>query len=217
MTKQASGDSWKNETIPQKQYELASKELEDLRNNKPHIVWQTICDVINEHIPEDITGVFDVGCASGYFHEVFRRLLKNNVGYVGADYSKEMIKLAKKNYPDCYFFNVDVRDIELPDKSQNFVFSNAVLEHVPEWKKGLSELCRITAKYLMLSKMPADEEAFSTKQKEIYGGVPAFFNKFNRTEIVELVLKEGFELVCEKKTHPTPNNIYRIFVFKRGE
>jgi ubiquinone/menaquinone biosynthesis C-methylase UbiE len=217
MAGQATGESWKNETIPNKQYALANKELEDLRNGKPNIVWQTICDTINEHIPEEINTILDLGCASGYFHEVFRRLLKNNFAYVGADYSKEMIKLANKNYPDVGFINFDVRCIELPDRSQDFVFSNAVLEHVPEWKKGLSELCRITDKYLMLSKMPADKNIFRTQQKKIYDGVPVFFNKFNYEEIIEIVSSEGFELICEKKTHPAPNNIYRIFVFRRGE
>jgi len=213
----ATGDSWKHEEIPKRQYELTSKELDDLKNNEPHIVWQTICDTINEHIPSEIKTVLDFGCASGYFYDVFRHLLKNILGYVGADYSDEMVKLARQNYPDVYFFVDDVRNITLPDKSQDFVFSNAVLEHVPEWRKGFTELCRITSKYLMLSKMPTDDESFSTIEKEIYGGIPVFFNKFNRSDIIELARNEGFSLVCEKKTHPAANNIYRIFVFKREE
>lgn len=216
MSKAASGETWKDQSIPLKQYEIASKELDELRGGKPNVVWETICTTINTHITDKTLNIIDVGCASGYFYEVFTQLLHADISYMGVDYSEEMIKLASKNYPGVNFSNIDIRNIDLPDKSYDLVFSNAVLEHVPEWQRGLDELCRIANKYLILSKMPAHDGPFRTEQREIYGGVPVFFNKFDRQEIIQLVLNAGFNFVYETKTHPSASNIYRIFIFKRG-
>lgn len=212
----ASESSWQDQGIPQKQYEIAKKELADLRAGNPNIVWKNISEAINENIPDEINSIVDIGCASGYFYEVFGSLLSKKYNYSGYDYSSAMIKLAKENYPDVQFNIADVTKLPFDDKSHEFVFSNAVLEHVPEWKKGLLELCRVAGKYLVLSKMPGtNNNIFYTEQKEIYGGIPVFFNKFNKEEIIEIVLDQGFQLIHDRKTNPNPNNVYRIFVFER--
>jgi len=213
----ASGETWKDKSIPVDQYEIVKQEVKDLKAGKPNQTWKTIQRVMLEHLPEQRLNLIDIGCASGYFYEIFTLLFKNKFKYTGADYSDEMLKLAKKNYPAIKVKKIDVRDISLPDCSYDVVFSNAVLEHVPEWKQGLLELARVAGKYLILSKTPVIDGDFKTEQKYIYGGVPVFFNNFNRDEFVQIVLDQGFQLICEEKTHPHPNNIYKIFIFKREE
>lgn len=208
-------NNWKAEKIPERQYEIAGKELGALRNGKPHVAWENICEAVDENIPGEVLNITDIGCASGYFYEVFQTLLEREISYVGYDYSSAMIKLAEENYPNITFGVADITNLAMDDQSLEIVFSSAVLEHVPKWKEGLLELCRVSGKYLVLSKMPVTDEPFATERKEIYGGVTVPFNKFNREEVVNTVLDQGFKLLHERKVYPK-NEVYKIFVFERA-
>lgn len=60
---------------------------------------------------------------------------------------------------------LDLTDIDLPDRSEDIVFCNHVLEHVPDYKKALSELHRIIREggKLIIS-FPIDDEAETVRE-----------------------------------------------------
>ena len=208
------GEVWKAAGIPQEQYKIASKELQDMREGRVHAVWQSAIDAL-KLIEEDGLSLLDMGCASGYFYEIFNTLLPGKFQYNGADFSQAMIDLAQQNYPDANYEVIDIRNIDKPSRKYDVVFSSAVLEHVPEWHQGLMELCRVAQKYLVLHKTPMEGVKPTHHSKKQVYNVEIIFNRFNRTEFVDAVISQGFELIHEEKTNPKSNNGYKVLVFRR--
>ena len=175
-------DSWKSENIPEKQYEIVKRALEDFRGGKTLAVWETVLNFLKTLEGKELF-LLDAGCASGYFYELFSSVLPGKFKYMGGDYSEHMINLAKKNYPNTEFCNLDVRNIQFNDKYFDVVFSCACLEHIKdEWKKGLQELCRVSKKYLVLHKTPLIDSPTKFTERKIYGDNLAVFNKFNKRD-----------------------------------
>lgn len=84
--------------------------------------------------------VLDAGCGPGYV-SASASLLGSNV--VGLDFSKGMVKEARKQFPH---LNFDIGDVlELPYQEQSFdaVLSNIVLFHVTEPAKAIAEAFRV--------------------------------------------------------------------------
>ncbi len=214
-------ENWKSENLPERQLEIVKNELAflngDLECKKFHkgaVVWKALADAVENCIPESNLQLMEIGCASGYYVDIFDHFLNGKFIYSGSDFSEAMIKMAQKNYPNNNFKVLDIRNIDLNDKSCEVVFSAAVLEHVPAWKKGLKELIRITDKYLILHKTPV-KRTFSKLQKIIYDDVEVCFNTFPRQELLDIVTNSGFELIFDGKTNNNFDNIYRIFIFRR--
>jgi len=94
--------------------------------------------------------VLDVRAGEGFILEMLRenRIAKK---LEGIEYMDKALALAKKLHPDILIKKGNI--YELPYKANSFdlVVCTEVLEHLENPKKGLSELLRVTRKYLLLS------------------------------------------------------------------
>lgn len=78
---------------------------------------------------KDGESILDAGCGNGRLLEA---LDGKNVSYLGIDNSRELIKAAKENYPSHEFREADILDMEsVPEKGFDYIFSLAVLQHIP--------------------------------------------------------------------------------------
>lgn len=88
----------------------------------------------------------DVGCGGGRYACAWRALGAEPVH--GVDISPTNIQGAAKRAAEGGLDNIefqisDVLQLDIPDSSYDVVFSNGVLHHTSDWKKGVSELVRI--------------------------------------------------------------------------
>jgi len=98
--------------------------------------------------------VLDAGCGNGRLLEVFK---DKEVEYLGVDFSPELIKKARQNYPQAKFLVADVLDLgSLAEVDFDWVFSVAVLHHLPG--KDL----RVRALKQMKNKIKKDGEIIVT-------------------------------------------------------
>lgn len=72
--------------------------------------------------------VLDLGCANGRMFELFA---PNSVEYWGADISRNLIEIAKKQYPAGHFEVADVLNLPFPDNTFDKVYFISVLHHIP--------------------------------------------------------------------------------------
>lgn len=88
--------------------------------------------------------ILDLGCGNGLLVPEF---IKKDAFYTGVDISKELIKIARKKYPNTIFKVGDVtKKLPFKDKSLDWVFSFAVMHHLPNKKvrvKFLQEIKRV--------------------------------------------------------------------------
>jgi 2-polyprenyl-3-methyl-5-hydroxy-6-metoxy-1,4-benzoquinol methylase len=96
------------------------------------------------------TSILDVGAGEGFTLEMLR---ENKVAnkLEGIEYMDNALKLAKKLHPNILIKKGNI--YELPYKANSFdlVLCTEVLEHLENPEKGLSELLRVTKKYLLIS------------------------------------------------------------------
>lgn len=198
----ATGDSWRSSTIPEEQLKIVDDELAMLFRGDPPSVYTVGAEALN-NIPGDNTlTLLEVGSASGYYVDVISKLCGDRFVYTGSDYSDAMIAAAQERYPDNTFLKLDIRRIALPDTSYDVVFSGAVIEHVKEWREAVRELARVAQSYLILHRTPVVAVRSYRTEKKIYGGVPVFFNKFNKDEVMDIVSECGFRKTFEKNVYP---------------
>jgi len=72
--------------------------------------------------------VLDLGCGNGRLLEFLK---DKQVDYVGADISNQLLDIARQRYPANQFVLIDGLNLPFPDNSFDWIFSIAVLQHVP--------------------------------------------------------------------------------------
>ncbi len=85
--------------------------------------------------------ILDFGCGNGRFAALFSK-----VEYFGIDISEELIKIAKKKFPEKNFYVFDGLNIPFENNFFSFIFSIAVFHHIPSKnlrQKVLKELRRV--------------------------------------------------------------------------
>lgn len=87
--------------------------------------------------------ILDAGCGNGRLLEAFK---DQQISYSGFDLSPDLIKLAKENYPNNNFFVHDILNkIDSADK-YDFIFSIAVILHIPSQKLRAEVLKNLASK-----------------------------------------------------------------------
>lgn len=87
--------------------------------------------------------VLDAGCGNGRLLEAIQ---DKEIIYSGFDSSSELISLARKNYPNYDFFVSDVLEAEKLTDSYDFIFSVAVISHLPGREKRAEVLKTLASK-----------------------------------------------------------------------
>ncbi|MGM0439036.1 MAG: class I SAM-dependent methyltransferase [Patescibacteria group bacterium] len=98
----------------------------DKFSNTRHKPWQEF-EFLFEDIPQKAK-VLDLGCGNGRF---FDALKEKQVDYIGLDKSEKLILKAKDKFPEANFEIGDGLNMPFADDYFDYVFSIAVLHHMP--------------------------------------------------------------------------------------
>ncbi len=77
--------------------------------------------------------VLDAGCAHGRLIPYLKKLGVSKEHYKGIDISEELIREARKTYPEYSFQVGNVLNLPYENDSFDVVLSSAVLHHIPTW------------------------------------------------------------------------------------
>jgi len=184
---------WKDNDIPEIQRILVEKQLKDMYEGNPIPIFQIFADAIKECSCDDCR-VLEIGCATGYYHEIVNHLLGQEVPYVGVDYSESMIKFAKKKYPGINFIVADGANLPFEDEQFPIVISSCYLLHVLDYSKHITETARVTKNFAICHRAHICHKK-STQRfvAEAYGSK---FIKivFNENELLEEFRQNGLRL-----------------------
>jgi SAM-dependent methyltransferase len=93
--------------------------------------------------------VFDAGCGEGH---IMSRVLEPRFPHsIGADLDHERIAYVRATYPQYQVFCGNLHHIPLPDNSVDLAICLEVFEHVGQPERALSELHRVTKRFVLLS------------------------------------------------------------------
>ncbi len=92
-----------------------------------------------------ISSAFDVGCGDGFATYYFNKHIKN---VEGGDIAEYMLRL--NPLPEDKLKIIDAENLPIKDKSYDLAYTWEVLHHVPDPQKAVSELARISKKYVVI-------------------------------------------------------------------
>src|SRR6056297_538689 len=99
----------------------------DFNQTRKKYLWPELLKQCKNVFPK--AKVLDAGCGNG---RLIEGLKNKQIEYLGFDNSYELIKLAKKNYPNYTFKEIDIFNIEeIENNYYDYIFLIAVILHVP--------------------------------------------------------------------------------------
>ncbi len=158
---------------------ISERELNRFEKTMPYVLKKgTLCDV---------------GCGEGYWLEYLNQ--NTELTLFGTDISTERLKPAKEN-SKIRIMNADIRNLPFKDNKIEQITAMEILEHIPEWEKGLEELIRVASKRVIVS-VPYNEKLKYESCPEcgekayLYGHLHSFkekdFKKLNLKGKIEFI------------------------------
>lgn len=115
----------------QKLYDKIARQFADTRTH----VWDDLKPLAQ--YAKDGDHVLDVACGSGRLYQIFA---KNQVTYTGVDYSKELVNIAKQQFPKCKFDCQDMTQLDFAPDTFDAIYCIAAFQHLPNEEMRLQTL-----------------------------------------------------------------------------
>jgi len=189
-------DSWKNDTLPQRQRELVDQQLRQYRLGARIDVFDVFVDTLSS-LPnvEEGASLLEVGCSSGFYSEVIE-ISGMPIRYSGCDYSEAFIGLAREKYPLIDFAVEDATDLNYPDNSFDIVVSGCCLLHIPDYVKGIEETARVARSYAIFHRTPVVWGQPEQRYRKQAYGVETVEIHFNETDFLALLSLNRLEPIA---------------------
>ncbi len=185
---------WKNSLISLRQRELTEQQLQQMYAGGVNLLFRILEECIRESYTEDSI-ILELGCSTGYYYEILNHLLGTKIEYTGVDFSVEMIKLAKKFYPDTNFVLADGANLPFEDRQFSIVVSGSILLHNWNYRQHIKETCRVAKDRVIVHRTPIHKKNKTVLQKKQAYGIDVLEVRFNESELIGLFEAEGFELI----------------------
>ncbi len=193
---QALRQSWQDDTLPDKQWELVEKQLQRLRRGLPVDVFDVFIQALRvlpaSHRQQSL---LEIGCSSGFYSEVLR-IAGLNLRYSGCDYSSAFIAMAHQRYPGNTFTVEDATALQQADDSHDIVVSGCCLLHIPQYAQAVAEAARVARSHVMFHRTPVVWGQKETWYRKKAYGIDTVEIHFNEDEFLELLQAHGLELIA---------------------
>ena len=161
--------------------------------------------IIEKNIPTDIKNVVEVGCGAGYSTQELKSFLNPGVKFSACDIDPELVLLAKKRNPDVSCEVGSIYKLPYLDHSFDLVICLEVVEHLEDPEGALSELARISNKYVIIS-TPNEPlwrilNVLRGKYWRHFGNTPGHINHWSKSGLRKLVFKY-FDIIAVKNPIP---------------
>ena len=175
-----SADAWEHGDVGERQEAAYGELLREMRQGRPRVdlaVGATAVAACGLKTPT----LLEVGCASGYYKEVFDHLLGGRVRYAGIDRSDALIGLARRRRPDVPFDVADATRLPVPDAGVDIVFNGVALMHILDYEAAIAESRRAARRFVIFHTVPVLRHRSTTYLTKLAYGRPT----------VEIILNEG--------------------------
>ena len=139
-------------------------------------------------------------------------LAKRGAIVTGVDASREMLSVARTRAADAglaiEFSEGDAHALAFPDRAFDAVVCLRMLMHVPDWRRALAELCRVTRRRLVFD-YPAFGSAAALQAVWRHAALSMgrkveAYRVFRSAEITAVLKSQGFDVVSTHKQFVLP-------------
>ena len=100
-----------------------------------------------------VKSILDYGCAVGGFYKIFQQYFNKAIYYHGLDTEENVIIAAKKKFKKfgrAKFSKINKGNLKEKNNKYTLSFCTGVLNHNKDYKKIISELIRVSSKYIFI-------------------------------------------------------------------
>lgn len=128
--------------------------------------WYEFDDIMHiiNNIPHKTVTIVELGCGNGRLYEYIKQHTSKKIHYTGIDFSKGLLKFAKKQHPEAHRVCDDMSNglKKIPQESCDLVVSVAAFQHLPNRRernfvlKNVYRILKYDAKYIMVNRAFSD-------------------------------------------------------------
>ena len=155
--------------------------------------------------------VFEVGCGDG---QLLNYISEKGLDVLGLDFSKNLLVIAKKNYPNLKFINKDICNYKTKEKFDGII-SKDVLFHIPDKDLidvlvKIKNMLAINGKFCVIMDIPKEEgeQVFVEELDERY---KIYYNYMAPEKVEKLLIDCGF--IIDKKIISDNNDEASSYAF----
>ena len=100
---------------------------------------------------DGVRSALEVGCGEGVSTEKIKKMLPPGTMLHGSDINRQRLAGARQRNPDVPIIEESIYTLSRPDRSYDLVFTLEVLEHLDDPERALSEICRVSKRWVICS------------------------------------------------------------------
>ena len=100
---------------------------------------------------DGVRSALEVGCGEGVSTEKIKKMLPPGTLLHGSDINRQRLAAARERNPDVPIVEESIYNLSRPDRSYDLVFTLEVLEHLDDPERALSEICRVSRRWVICS------------------------------------------------------------------
>jgi ubiquinone/menaquinone biosynthesis C-methylase UbiE len=195
-------EAWRADDIPDLQSVVSDCAVKEFRSGEIVPVFSSLVRILKRLSRKRIATFLDLACATGYYKEVVGSVL-GCTAYHGADYSRAMIDKALAKYPGTPFTVQDATDLTFQDRSFDVVMLSGALEHIPHYERAIQQLCRVSAKWVILHRLPvhAGKSLENIHTVGVQYSIRTPRTYFSLDFVINEFRKHGFRMVLNAPTY----------------
>jgi hypothetical protein len=183
--------SWQSSDVAQQMLKLTEAQLEQPETVAPYVAFRELIEpLVDDPAVPRPARILDIGAGAGAYGELLHRWWPGRFDYVGADYSEEILGVARARWSGRTFVQKDVLVAHALD-GYDIVMAGALLDVLAEVEPGLAALLSSDAPWVVLHRQRIDPHRSHVEVARGYRGQHTYLTYVTRAQLEEVAQLHG--------------------------
>jgi SAM-dependent methyltransferase len=201
-------DTWKNRDVALQMRDLARSQLEDPLSAAPYRVFiESITWLLDAYRMPQPARLLDFGCGTGHYSALLDHYFPGRFSYLGCDYAREMIDVAREEWPGREFVVNDLFANTLDLDSFDVICASALVDVLTDYERALDVLLSPATPYVLLHRQQITAAASHAEVAGGYRGQLTYRSYLRREDLERVAARHGRTIA---RVMPVDGNVFTL-------